>query len=133
MSAIPTKAVARVDGVVRRRPDAVASRIATGPLSLSVSQGQLWSHIQHAPDSLVFSETITIRKTGPLDVEALRWALTELVARHEACRTTFAVVDGAPYQFVREPADVDLPLTDLSDLDPEDAVHRATGIAAADA
>ncbi len=133
MSAMPTKAVARVDGVVRRRPDAGASRIATGPLPLSVSQGQLWHHIQHTPDSCAFSETITIRKTGPLDVEALRFALTELVARHEACRTTFAVVDGVPHQFVREPADVDLPLTDLSDLDPHDAVRRGTGIAAADA
>jgi amino acid adenylation domain-containing protein len=133
MSAIPTKAVARVDGVVRQHPDAVASRIASGPLSLSKSQGQLWYHIQHAPDSSAFSETITIRKTGPLDVEALRCALTELVARHEACRATFPVLDGVPHQFVREPADVDLLLTDLSDLAPDDAVHRATAIAAADA
>ncbi|WP_428338376.1 non-ribosomal peptide synthetase [Mycobacterium sp.] len=104
---------------------------ASGPLSSS--QRQLWHHIRLAPDSPAFSETITIRKTGPLDVEALRCALTELVSRHEACRTTFAVVDGVPYQFVREPAYVDLPLTDLSELYPDDAVHQAAGIAAADA
>jgi amino acid adenylation domain-containing protein len=133
MSAIPTKAVARVDGVVRRRPDAVASRIASGLLSLSASQERLWDHIQLTPDSPAFSETITIRKTGSLDVEALRCALTEVVARHDACRTTFAVVDGVPRQLVGEPAKVDLPLTDLSDLGPQNAVHRATGIAAADA
>ena len=133
MSAIPTKAVARMDGGIRQRPDAVAARIASGPLSLSVSQRQLWYLIQHAPDSPAFNATITIGKTGPLDVDALRRALTEVLARHDACRTTFAVVDGVPYQFVREPADVDLPLTDLSDLDPDEAVHRATGIAAADA
>ncbi|MDT5204451.1 MAG: hypothetical protein QOD34_1087, partial [Mycobacterium sp.] len=88
---------------------------------------------QLAPDSAAFNDVITIRKTGPLDVEALRRALTEVVARHEACRTTFAVVDGVPHQFVGEPADVDLPLNDLSVLGREDAIARAAGLAAADA
>ena len=37
-----------------------------------------------------------------------------------------------PHQFVREPAEVDLPLSDLSDLSSQDAVQRATEIAAAD-
>ena len=110
----------------------VTSRSGSGPLPLSVSQTRLWYLSQLAPDSPAYNELITIRKTGPLDVEALRRALTEVVARHEAWRTTFRTVDGVPHQFVREPAEVDLPLTDLSDLGPEDAVHRATEIAAAD-
>jgi amino acid adenylation domain-containing protein len=110
----------------------VTSRSGSGPLPLSVSQTRLWYLSQLAPDSAAYNELITIRKTGPLDVEALRRALTEVVARHEAWRTTFRTVDGVPHQFVREPAEVDLTLTDLSDLGPEDAVHRATEIAAAD-
>jgi hypothetical protein len=110
----------------------LTSRSALGPLPLSVSQTRLWYLSQLAPDSPACNELITIRKTGPLDVEALRRALTEVVARHEAWRTTFRAVDGVPHQFVREPAEVDLPLTDLSDLASEDAVHRATEIAAAD-
>ncbi|OBI05579.1 hypothetical protein A5679_13430 [Mycobacterium scrofulaceum] len=77
-------------------------------------------------------EVVTIRKTGPLDVEALRRALTEVVARHEAWRTTFTTVYGSPHQFVREPAEVELPLTDLSELSREDALRRATEIVAAD-
>ena len=114
-------------------PHAVTSRTAFGSLPLSGSQGQLWYLSQLAPDSPAYNELITIRKTGPLDVEALHSALTEVVARHEAWRTTFRTVDRVPYQFVGQPAQVDLPLTDLSDLDVEDAVHRATEIATADA
>jgi amino acid adenylation domain-containing protein len=110
----------------------VTSRSGSGPLPLSVSQTRLWYLSQLAPESPAYNELITIRKTGPLDVEALRRALTEVVARHQAWRSTFAAVDGVPHQFVREPAEVDLPVTDLSELGPEDAVHRATEIAAAD-
>jgi amino acid adenylation domain-containing protein len=110
----------------------VTSRSGSGPLPLSVSQTRLWYLSQLAPESPAYNELITIRKTGPLDVEALRCALTEVVARHQAWRSTFAAVDGVPHQFVREPAEVDLPVTDLSELGPEDAVHRATEIAAAD-
>jgi hypothetical protein len=97
----------------------VSSRLASGPLPLSVSQSGLWYVSQLAPDSPAYNELIMIRKTGPFEVEALRRALTEVVARHGAWRTTFKTVDGVPHQFVGEPAEVDLPLTDLSDLDPE--------------
>ena len=110
----------------------LTSRSGLGPLPLSVSQTRLWYLSQLAPDAPAYNELITIRKTGPLDMEAVRRALTEVVARHEAWRTTFRTADGVPHQFVREPTEVDLPVTDLSELGPEDAVHRATEIAAAD-
>ena len=80
---------------------------------------------QLAPESPAFNELITIRKTGPLDVEALHRALTKVVARHEAWRTTLRTADGVPHQFVWEATEVDLPLTDLTDLAPEDAVHSS--------
>ena len=108
------------------------TRSGSVPLPLSVSQTWLWCLSRLAPDSSACNEVITIRKTGPLDVEALRRAFTDVVARHEAWRTTFRTVAGVPHQFVWEPAAVDLPFTDLSDLDPEDAVRRATEIAAAE-
>src|ERR1700744_2862151 len=72
----------------------------SGPLPLSVSQTGLWYLGRLAPNSAVCNELITIRKTGPLDVQALRRALTDVVARHEAWRTTFKPVDGVPRQFV---------------------------------
>lgn len=110
----------------------VSRRSRSGLLPLSASQTTLWRHSQLAPDSPVYNELITIRKTGPLDVEALRRALSAVVARHEVWRTTFAAVDGVPHQVIRQPTEVDLPLTDLTDLNFDDAVRRATEIAAAD-
>jgi len=111
---------------------AVTSRTASGPLPLSASQSQLWYLSQLAPDSRASNDVIEIRKTGALDVEALRRALSAVVARHEALRTTFDSVDGVPHQIVREPTEVDLPVSDLSDLDSQDAIARAVDIVAAD-
>jgi amino acid adenylation domain-containing protein len=111
---------------------AVTSRTASGPLPLSASQAQLWYLSQSAPDSLAFNELIEIQKTGALDMEALRRALTEVVNRHEAWRTTFDCIDGVPHQFVHGPKEVDLPLTDLSHLSAEQANRRASEIVTAD-
>jgi amino acid adenylation domain-containing protein len=111
---------------------AVSWQSQSAPLPLSVSQARLWHLSQLAPYSPAFNELVTIGKAGPLDVEALRRALTDVVARHEVWRTAFRTIDGVPHQFVREPAEVDLPLIDLTHLSLEDAVHRATEIAAAD-
>jgi len=104
----------------------------SGPLPLSVAQTRLWHLSQLAPSSPAFNEVVTIRKAGRLDVDALRRALSGVVARHEVWRTSFRAVDGVPHQFVGEPADVDLPLTDLTHLGFDDAVERAAEIAAAD-
>ena len=102
------------------------------PLPLSASQAQLWYLSQSAPDALALNEVIEIQKTGALDTEALRRALTEVINRHEAWRTTFRCIDGVPHQFVHGPKEVDLPFADLSHLSAEHANRRATEIAAAD-
>jgi amino acid adenylation domain-containing protein len=112
---------------------AVTARAASGPLPLSASQTQLWYLSQLAPTSLAYNELLVIRKTGALDVDALRLALNEVVRRHEALRTTFVTVDGVPQQFVREPIEIDLPLVDLSQLRPDEAARQAKEIAVADA
>lgn len=104
----------------------------SGPLPLSVSQSQLWYLSQLAPDSRAYNELVSIRKTGALDIAAVRRALTEVVRRHESLRTTFPVLDGVPSQIVLEPTKIDVPLLDLSHLDPREAERRAFGVAAAD-
>ena len=43
---------------------------------------------------------VRLRVSGPLDREALQRALDRIVARHEALRTRFAVVDGQPLQVI---------------------------------
>jgi amino acid adenylation domain-containing protein len=110
----------------------VSWRSRSAPLPLSVSQTRLWHLSQFAPDSPAYNELVTVRKAGPLDVEALRCAFTDVVARHEVLRTALRTIDGVPHQFVWNPAEVDLPLIDLTHLSLEDALRRAAEIAAAD-
>src|SRR5579864_9214432 len=77
---------------------------------LSFAQQQLWLHAQLVPEIPVYNEPITIRRQGSLDVTALERALTEIIRRHEAWRTNFALVDGEPVQVVQPPAAISLPL-----------------------
>ena len=117
---------------VVREPAALGAVTVSGPMPLSASQSQMWYQSQLAPNSRMLNEVVEIRKTGPLDVDALRRSLTEVVARHEALRTTFDVVEGVPHQIVRDPREVELPLSDFSDLDAAEAAARAIEIVTAD-
>jgi amino acid adenylation domain-containing protein len=114
-------------------PQAVASQPASSPLPLSALQSQMWHLSLLAPESRALSELVEIRKTGALDVEALRRALSTVLSRHEVWRTTFACVDGVPRHFVPEPVEIDLPLVGLSHMGAEEAERRAGKIATADA
>lgn len=92
---------------------------------LSASQRQLWYLAQQGPDATEYNEIVTLTKSGPCDVDAARGAINDFVARHEAWRTTFHVVDGEPRQRVHRPALIDVPLLDLSELPPEQADSEA--------
>ncbi|MGH3815010.1 MAG: amino acid adenylation domain-containing protein, partial [Pseudonocardiaceae bacterium] len=94
------------------------------PLPLSFAQQRLWFLDQFEPDSTEYITTLAVRLHGALDVDALDSAVTGLVARHESLRTTFDAVDGRGVQVVHEPAEVHVPLLDLSDLpEPEREVE----------
>jgi amino acid adenylation domain-containing protein len=119
-------------GTLSTESAAVNQRTKSGPLPLSASQSQLWYLSQLASGSPLYNELIEIRKTGALGVDVLRRAFHEVVARHEAWRTTFDTVDGAPRQFVHESMEVELTLADLSDLPAQAGHARAVEIAAGD-
>ena len=48
----------------------------------------------------IYNEPVTIRRDGPLDIGVLERALTEIVRRHQAWRTTFTLVNGEPAQII---------------------------------
>ena len=72
----------------------------TGPLPLSFAQERLWFLDRLEPGSAVYNIPVALRLGGALDAAALERALGEIVRRHEALRTTFAEVDGAPVQVI---------------------------------
>ena len=68
-----------------------------GPLSLSFAQQRLW-FIAQMDEGDAYHIPLGLRLRGVLDRQALRGALDTLIARHEALRTSFVVLDGEPFQ-----------------------------------
>jgi len=65
---------------------------------------------------------VALRVEGPLDAGILALCLAEIVRRHEALRTVFARMAGAPVQVIRPAAPFRLPVIDLSGLPDREAV-----------
>ena len=91
------------------------------PLPISFTQTLWWFSDRLDPGNPAYNITNAIRLTREgLDTVALQKGFNEIVRRHEALRTTFAVVDGFPVQIVSPTLAVPLPVVDLQELtDPE--------------
>ncbi|MBC3990751.1 non-ribosomal peptide synthase/polyketide synthase [Streptomyces sp. AC563] len=85
-------------------------------LPLSGAQRRLWFLNDLTAGGTEYNTGVAVRLTGPLDTEALGRALDRLAARHDALRTTFALVDGRAVQRVDGPATLPLRTTDLGGL-----------------
>ncbi|HST62463.1 MAG TPA: amino acid adenylation domain-containing protein, partial [Longimicrobium sp.] len=102
----------------------------TGVLPLSFAQERLWFLDRLEPGSTAFNIPVARRLGGAVDEAALERALGEIVRRHEALRTVFEEVDGAPVQVIAPFDGFALPVEDLSGLsevDREAAVRRRAG------
>ena len=91
----------------------------TGDQPLSHGQQRLWFFEQLAPGA-TYNETLAMRIDGALDADALENAVNAIVARHEALRTTFVVVDGKPVQ--RRADSLRIELTKLVATDAESRI-----------
>jgi amino acid adenylation domain-containing protein len=94
------------------------------PPLASFAQQRLWLLEQLDSGNSAYNITKFLRLTGPLDIAALESALTELVARHESLRTTFAGSNGEPRQIIAPAEKFTLAVTDLSQHDQREAVLR---------
>ncbi|MFE5733181.1 amino acid adenylation domain-containing protein [Streptomyces sp. NPDC056528] len=109
---------ARPPLTARPRPDA---------LPLSYAQRRLWFLHRLDGPSATYNIPFAVRLDGPLDVDALRLALHDVVARHTPLRTVFPERGGDPAQHVLAPEDARPALL----LDSVDEDKRADRIAAA--
>ncbi|MEW5860343.1 MAG: condensation domain-containing protein, partial [Cyanobacteriota bacterium] len=89
-------------------------------LPTSFAQARLWFLDQFEPGSPFYNIPAAVRLIGKLNVVALEQSLNEMVQRHEALRTTFAVEDGQPVQVIRASLTLNLPIIDLTALPASD-------------
>ena len=104
-----------------------------GRLPLSFAQQRLWFLDQYETDRAVYNIPYALRLLGPLEVDRLRESLVRVVHRHEALRTSIAMIEGEPFQVIAATVEVDLPVVDLSDLPEEERDQRARTSAVAEA
>jgi len=118
------------DGVPPAPPPLVAGPQGE-PAPVSFPQERIWFVDKlTAQDGLAYQAQASIRLRGPLDAEALRGALTKLVARHESLRTSFVERDGKVRQEPGPAFDVEMPVVDLSDLTPAAAEEELNNLIA---
>ncbi|MFD6259269.1 amino acid adenylation domain-containing protein, partial [Nocardia sp. NPDC060256] len=84
-------------------------------IPLSLAQQRLWILNRFAEHAAAYNMPLAVRIDGPLDVEALRAGLVDVIERHESLRTTFPESADGPCQLIHPAAEI--PLT----LDPIDA------------
>src|SRR3989440_3889590 len=111
------EALLREQGIGAANAERIPRRESGGPAPLSFAQQRLWFLNQLDPDSPLYNIHAAVSLSGPLNVPVLERSMGEILRRHEALRTTFAVLDDQPVQLINEAADFKLPLSDLQGLD----------------
>ncbi|HKV10096.1 MAG TPA: amino acid adenylation domain-containing protein [Thermoanaerobaculia bacterium] len=106
---------ARREGTELRAP-AIRPVPRAGDLPLSFAQERLWFFDQLEPGSPAYNIPTLSLLSGGVDPSLLGRALSALVLRHEALRTTFPTAGGRPAQRIHPPFVVEVPEIDLRAL-----------------
>ena len=82
---------------------------------LSLAQERLWLLDQLGIGGAAYTIPVTVRLRGPLDADAFRRSVADLVDRHETLRTRIVTAGGQAEQVIDEPNGFALPIVDLRD------------------
>src|SRR5690349_9430295 len=105
---------------------AIKARAGRSSARASFAQQRLWFLEQLEPGQAAYNVPRAMRLDGPLDTQALRATLAELVRRHEPFRTHFLNVDGELRQIICD--DVNIPLTEIDLTTISKAEREAEGL-----
>jgi amino acid adenylation domain-containing protein len=84
-----------------------------GAGGLSYPQRRIWLVDRIRPGLPTFNVPQGLWLTGPVDLASLRWAVQQIVRRHEALRTVFPVVGGEPSPRILPSLTVGIPVVEL--------------------
>jgi amino acid adenylation domain-containing protein len=107
----------------------ISKRTDAGPAPLTYSQEGLHILERLSPGLPQYNIPLTLRLFGPVNVEALRQSLDDVIGRHEALRTRFSTVDGTARQVVDEPRQGVMRFVDLCDSAEDLRYARAIALA----
>ncbi len=94
----------------------------------SFAQQRLWFIDRLVPGNTFYNVPTAIRLTGSLNITALEQTFKEIVRRHEALRTRFAIAQGQPVQVIAPTLDISLPILDLRQLTKDEREAEAKRI-----
>lgn len=98
----------------------------------STDQQRLWFLSRMEPQSAAYNIVGGCRLRGPLDRDALRRSLAEIVRRQQALRTNIVEADGAPVTALRDAGDWTVEVRSLAGLPPQDRERELAAIALAE-
>ncbi|MGZ4032707.1 MAG: condensation domain-containing protein, partial [Tumebacillaceae bacterium] len=126
--------IAQVDGA---EANAIERVTRESQLPLSFAQQRLWVIEQLLPGNTAYNMPVAVKLQGALDVAAFEKSLNDIIARHEALRTTFVegLVDGEgqPVQLIADAQWQSLHLVDVRDMPQELREKEAQRLAQLDA
>jgi amino acid adenylation domain-containing protein len=116
----------REQGIRSAKTERIPARQKTGPAPLSFAQQRLWFLNQLEPSSPLYNIHAAVNLVGSLNVPVLEQSINEILKRHEALRTTFAVVDERPVQIVNENFTLKLPVVSLKEVDEDEREQQVS-------
>lgn len=99
-----------------------------GQAPLSYPQQGLWLLSRLSPNDTAYNIVRSYRLNGPLDREALKRSVNEIVRRHESLRTRIVEQQGEGLQRIAPTLELELPYEDLSALDAGACQARIDGV-----
>ncbi|MFG2342387.1 amino acid adenylation domain-containing protein [Streptomyces yangpuensis] len=118
-----------------RRKDAPTGIVPVGrdqPLRASFAQTRLWFLDRLEPGGVSYNIPLAMRITGELDAVHLTEALSTVVARHEALRTTFIENGGEPVQRITPSDTVPVTVITVPGDSPDQQLLQARELAGAE-
>ncbi|MFI5606844.1 non-ribosomal peptide synthase/polyketide synthase [Amycolatopsis sp. NPDC051903] len=119
----PAELAARAGSTAPARP-AVVPRERPERIPLSAAQRRMWVLDRIGTTAAAYTYPLFVRLRGPLDVEALRLAFGDVLARHEVLRTVLAEHEGEPYQSVVDSPEIPLAAGDCAESEVDEKVAQ---------
>ncbi|MFC9995247.1 amino acid adenylation domain-containing protein [Nocardia sp. NPDC127526] len=114
--------------VDRNRPALVAGE-RPQYIPLSPAQQRMWFLNRFDTGSAAYNIPVALRLSGALDVEAMRLAFADLIARHEILRTVYPQAETGPVQVILPSTDSGVPRLEVGVLAAVDVEPAVTALA----